>query len=74
MTTKQYLVALEISGPLAMFARPDTGGTPTSYPARTWSAAKGVFESIAFLADGAAWISLTMVEISRAAGVGQRLP
>ena len=51
-----------------MFARPDTGGTPTSYPAPTWSAAKGIFESIAFLADGAAWICPTKVEICRPKG------
>jgi CRISPR-associated protein Cas5d len=49
-----------------MFARPDTGGTPTSYPVPTWSAAKGLFESIAFLADGAAWICPTKVEVCRA--------
>jgi hypothetical protein len=35
-----------------MFARPDTGGTPTSYPVPTWSACKGVFESIAMLVEG----------------------
>ncbi len=34
----QYEVALEVAGPAAMFARPDTGGTPTSYSAPTWSA------------------------------------
>jgi CRISPR-associated protein Cas5d len=63
-----YQVAFEVAGPLAMFARPDTGGTPTSYPAPTWSAAKGLFESIAFFADGAAWICPTKVEICRRAG------
>ena len=68
MTTKQYPIALEIAGPLAMFARPDTGGTPTSYPVTTWSAAKGLFESIAFLDDGAAWICPTKVEICRPVG------
>jgi CRISPR-associated protein Cas5d len=51
-----------------MFARPDTGGTPTSYPAPTWSAAKGLLESIAFLDDGAAWICPTKVEICRPVG------
>ena len=34
----KYAVQLEVEGPLAMFARPDTGGTPTSYPVPTWSA------------------------------------
>ncbi len=51
-----YSVQVEVGGPLAMFARPDTGATPTSYPVPTWSAAKGIFESIAFFTDGAAWI------------------
>jgi CRISPR-associated protein Cas5d len=64
----QYTVQLEVAGPLAMFARPDTGGAPTSYPIPTWSATKGLFESIAFLADGAAWISPTKVEVCRRKG------
>ena len=54
-----YSVQLEVAGPLAMFSRPDTGGTPTSYPVPTWSAAKGIFESIAFFADGSAWVCPT---------------
>lgn len=57
---KGYKVAFEVAGPLAMFARPDTGGTPTSYVAPTWSAAKGL--SIAFFNDGAAWICPRKVE------------
>jgi CRISPR-associated protein Cas5d len=61
----RYSVQLEVAGPLAMFARPDTGGTPTSYPVPTWSSAKGIFESIAFFADGAAWICPTKVEVCR---------
>lgn len=64
----RYPVQLEVAGPLAMFARPDTGGTPTSYPVPTWSAAKGLFESIAFFADGAAWICPTHVEVCRRVG------
>lgn len=64
----EYKVAFEVSGPAAMFARPDTGGTPTSYPVPTWSAAKGLLESIAFLADGSAWICPTKVEICRRIG------
>src|SRR3954471_6782291 len=63
-----YEVTLEVAGPLAMFARPDTGGTPTSYPVPTWSAAKGLFESIAFFADGAAWVCPTRVEVCRRVG------
>lgn len=60
-----YSVQLEIAGPLAIFARPDTGGTPTSYPAPTWSACKGILESIAFFAEGNAWFNPTRVEICR---------
>jgi CRISPR-associated protein Cas5d len=63
-----YEVQLEVAGPLAMFARPDTGGTPTSYPIPTWSAAKGIFEAIAFLADGQAWIDPVAVEVCRRRG------
>lgn len=58
----RYTVSLEIAGPLALFARPDTGGTPTSYPAPTWSACKGIFEAIAFLKHGA-WFNPTRVEV-----------
>lgn len=65
---KIYDVQLEVEGPVAMFARPDTGGTPTSYPVPTWSAAKGLFESIAFFADGAAWICPAKVEVCRRRG------
>lgn len=60
---KNYSVELEISGDLALFSRPDTGGTPSSFPIPTWSAAKGMFESIARLASGDAWISPTAVEV-----------
>lgn len=67
-TAPRYTVALEVAAPLAMFARPDTGGTPTSYPAPTWSAAKGLFESVAFFADAAAWICPISVEICRRVG------
>jgi len=63
-----YAVQIEVAGPLAMFTRPDTGGTPTSYPVPTWSACKGIFESIAFLADGAAWICPTRAEVCKRRG------
>jgi CRISPR-associated protein Cas5d len=59
-----YSVRIEIAGPLALFARPDTGGTPTSYPVPTWSACKGMLEAVAFLAHGA-WFHPTHVEICR---------
>lgn len=65
---KSYPVVLEVAGPLAMFTRPDTGGTPTSYPVPTWSACKGLFEAIAFFSDGAAWICPTSVEVCKPVG------
>lgn len=52
-----------------MWARPDTGGTPTSYPAPTWSASKGLLESIAFLSSGQAWLHPIKVEICKPCGV-----
>ncbi|WP_198157578.1 hypothetical protein [Methylobacterium nodulans] len=51
-----------------MFARPDAGGTPTSYPAPTCSAAKSIFESIAMLRSGDAWIRPKRVEICKKKG------
>jgi CRISPR-associated protein Cas5d len=39
-------VKFEIAGSAAMFARPDTGSTPVSYPVPTFSAAKGIFDAI----------------------------
>lgn len=42
-----YEVEFEIAGPAAMFARPDTGAAPISYPVPTWSACKAMFESVA---------------------------
>lgn len=63
-----YGVHLEIAGPLAMFTRPDTGGTPTSYPAPTWSACKGIFESIMRFGSGEAWIDPVEVEICKRVG------
>ncbi len=60
---KQYEIKMEVTGPLAMWSRPDTGSSPTSYPIPTWSAAKGLFESIAFFKDGRAHINPTHVEL-----------
>lgn len=65
---KKYEISLELEGPLAMWARPDTGSSPTSYPIPPWSAAKGIFESIAFFSDGKAWINPTKVEICKPVG------
>jgi len=39
-------VSFEVAGPAAMFARPDTGSTPISYPVPTYSAARGMFEAV----------------------------
>lgn len=43
---EKYGVFLEISGPTAMWTRPDTGDCPVSYPAPPYSAVKGIFESV----------------------------
>ncbi len=43
---KVYEIKMEISGSTAMWTRPDTGDCPVSYPAPTYSAVKGIFESI----------------------------
>ena len=64
----RYAVCLEVAGPAAMWTRPDTGGTPTSYPVPTRSACKGLFESIARLASGGAWIEPTRVEVCKPVG------
>lgn len=64
---KAHNVSLEIAGPAAMFTRPDTGSTPVSYPAPTFSAAKGMFEAVVRLpyANNTAWIHPTHIEICR---------
>ena len=62
-----YSVAMEIAGPAAIFARPDCGGTPVSYPAPTYSACKGMFESIAWI-KGSAWIRPLKVQICKRVG------
>src|SRR5882724_4085868 len=43
---KPHPIALEISGPTAMWTRPDTGSSPVSYVAPTFSAVKGIVESM----------------------------
>ncbi len=63
MTTKQYPIALEISGPTAMWTRSDTGDAPVSYPAPTYCAVKAIFESILWLKN--AEVVPTRVEICR---------
>lgn len=56
-----YPIACEISGPTAMWTRPDTGDAPVSYPAPTFAAVKGIFESIVWLKS--AEVVPTRVEI-----------
>lgn len=46
MVNKFYRVSMEIAGNTAMWTRPDCGDSPCSYPAPTYSAVKGLFESI----------------------------
>ena len=43
---KRYSVSMEIAGNTAIWTRPDSGDSPCSYPAPTYSAVKGLFESI----------------------------
>jgi CRISPR-associated protein Cas5d len=42
----EHVVFMEISGPAAMWTRPDTGDAPVSYPAPTFGAVKGIFECV----------------------------
>ena len=56
-----HTLQFEISGPTAMWTRPDTGDAPVSYPAPTYAAVKGIFESIVWLKS--AEIVPTRVEI-----------
>jgi CRISPR-associated protein Cas5d len=44
--SEDFQIKFEIEGPAAMFMRPDTGSTPISYPAPTFSAAKGMFDAV----------------------------
>src|ERR1700730_12295943 len=61
MTMRTYECRFEIAGPTAMWTRLDTGDAPGSYPAPTFSAAKGMFESILWLQN--AEVVPTRVEI-----------
>jgi|GEM_PF-2417161 len=58
---KTYPISCEISGPTAMWTRLDTGDAPVSYLAPTYSAAKGVLESVCWLKS--AVVNPTRVEI-----------
>lgn len=41
-----YEVKMEVAGNTAIWTRPDTGDSPVSYPAPTYSAVKAIFESV----------------------------
>ena len=41
-----YPISMEIAGSTALWTRPDSGDCPVSYPAPSYSAVKGIFESI----------------------------
>ena len=65
-TASKYQVCCEITGaditvPTAMWTRPDTGDAPVSYPAPSFGAVKGIFESIVWLKS--AEVVPTRVEI-----------
>lgn len=61
MENKTYRTSFEVSAPAAMFSRPDTGSTPISYPAPTFSALIGMFEAVARIKS--AYIMPKYVEI-----------
>lgn len=46
MIHREYPIQMEIAGNTALWTRPDTGDSPVSYPAPTYGAVKGIFESI----------------------------
>lgn len=46
LNCKSYQISMEIEGNTAIWTRPDCGDSPCSYPAPTFSAARGLFESV----------------------------
>lgn len=46
LNNRVYQVTMEIAGNTAMWTSPDSGDSPCSYPAPTYSAVRGLFESI----------------------------
>jgi len=46
MASKAYSIEMEIAGCTALWTRPDSGDSPCSYPAPTYSAVRGLFESV----------------------------
>ncbi len=61
MNIKYYPIEFEVQAHAAMFTRPDTGAAPVSYPAPTFSAVKGMFESVVRIKS--AYIKPVKVEI-----------
>ncbi len=49
MPHTSYPVEMEIAGNTAIFTRPDSGDTPATYPAPTFSAVRGLFQSVLWL-------------------------
>lgn len=45
----RYPICMEVEGDFAMWSRPDTGSEKTSYPFPTFSALKGLFESVLYM-------------------------
>ena len=48
MISKSYQISMEVSGNTAIWTRPDSGDSPCSYPAPTYSAVEGLFESVLY--------------------------
>lgn len=46
MCAKKYEIQMEVAGNTAIWTRPDSGDSPISYPAPTYSAVRAMFESI----------------------------
>ena len=49
VNNKPYDVHFEVSGPLAIFTRPDSGASFVSYPVPTYSSLRGMFDCVAWL-------------------------
>ncbi len=46
MVNRSYPITMEVSGNTALWTRPDSGDSPCSYPAPTYSATRGLFENV----------------------------
>lgn len=46
MNLKKYQISMEVAGNTAIWTRPDSGDSPCSYPAPTYSAVRGLYESV----------------------------